>query len=100
MYYSVADSLNELRERMRILQDAAHLVALEVVKLQRPAADEIPQSKAYEEFGYSWVKKHTDNGIISPRRSGKYRLYSRSALAALLEAERNKRAEIAGKWAK
>lgn len=84
--------ISNLIQTKRDIEEFANLVALAVVKIQRPKDDLISSRQAFEEFDRRWIESRTKAGLLSTiRRSGaanSKRLYSRTECAALLEAER------------
>lgn len=62
----------------------ASLVALELKRLMSPSEDLISQSKAFREYGRSWVEKWTARKALTPVFHGNKKMYSRSELERVL----------------
>lgn len=62
----------------------ACLVAMELKKIMNPAEDLISQSKAFKEYGRSWVEKWTARKALTPVFHGNKKMYSRSELERIL----------------
>lgn len=96
-------STPELYELQHQIVKMADVIACAIIKRQKPADDLVTKRALYREFGRGWVDKHiAPTGKIEGKRFGTARnspiKYSRTEFVALLEAERQQRAEIIGKY--
>lgn len=88
-------------ELKRELMEATELAALQVLKLQNPAFDEVRTEEAYKLAGSRrWLKFHIKEGNIRPIRRGRAKnspiYWSRLEIAALKKAETTE-AKLIGK---
>lgn len=93
----------ELYELQHQIVNMADVIACAIIKRQKPADDLVTKRALYREFGRGWVDKHiAPIGKIEGKRFGAAKnspiKYSRTEFIALLEAERQQRAEIIGKY--
>lgn len=93
----------ELYELQHQIVNIADVIACAIIKRQKPADDLVTKRALYREFGRGWVDKHiAPIGKIEGKRFGAAKnspiKYSRTEFIALLEAERQQRAEIIGKY--
>lgn len=93
----------ELYELQHCIVNMADVIACAIIKRQKPADDLVTKRALYREFGRGWVDNHiTPKGKIEGKRFGAATnspiKYSRTEFVALLEAERQQRAEITGKY--
>lgn len=94
-------STPELYELQHQIVKMADVIACAIIKRQKPADDLVSKRALYREFGQSWIDRHiAPAGKIEGKRFGSARnspiKYSRTEFVALLEAERQQRAEITG----
>lgn len=97
-------SLTDVLTMQNALLNMADLLACAIVKRQSPMADLVSRTALCKEFGRAWVESREAEGLLTGKRSGAGRnskiLFSRSEAVALLEAERQLKLEIKGKYAK
>lgn len=96
--------LTDVLTMQNVLLNMADLVACAIVKRQKPMADLVSRTALGKEFGRAWVTKKEAQGLLVGKRSGAGRnskiLFSRCEAVALLEAERQIKLEIKGKYGK
>lgn len=73
------------------IMHTSEIAALQVLRLQNPAFDEVKLNEAYRIAGNRWLKFHIKKGNIKPIRRGTAKnspiYYSRLEIAALKKAE-------------
>lgn len=76
---------------IKIIQEAARAGAAQAMKVLRPADDRISRRQAEAEFGWAWVKRHVEDGLVVPDRTGIARnstmYFSRAELTTLKMSE-------------
>ena len=96
--------LTDILTAKNALLNMADLVACAIVKRQQPMADLVSRTALCKEFGRGWVENREAQGLLVGKRAGASRnskiLFSRLEAMALLEAERQHRAEVRGKYSK
>lgn len=96
--------LTDVLTMQNALMNMADVIACALIKRQKPMADLVSRTALCREFGRAWVEKRETEGLLVGRRSGAGKnskiLFSRLQAVALLEAERQFKAEIKGKYSK
>ena len=58
----------------------ARCVAAELKRLQEPQSDKISTNEAYRRYGRSWIKRLTEQKMLTTRMDGNRRVYSVSEI--------------------
>lgn len=96
--------LTDVLTMQNALMNMADVIACALIKRQKPMEDLVSRTALCKEFGRAWVEKNEAQGLLVGKRSGAGQnskiLFSRLQAVALLEAERQFKAEIKGKYSK